>query len=233
MKIKILSVLIVVFIIFSGCASNEIGNSGDVKQSTIYQNYTIRYDEADNETTVTATFRFAGSNGTTLVLSKPSTITLNGDTMRLLQGEMAGAYYLAAWSKPLENGKMCEFVFTDTEGKKYTNTTKFNALLVGAIPTEIQTGMPLEIPIVTAPLTYGESIRVSLKDTAQTETFITEKLTQPGKLLIPATVMAKLKGKVTIEMKRFFNIQLKEATAEGGNMVFEYTLKPREVTVVQ
>lgn len=233
MKIKVLSVLIVVFIIFSGCASNEIGNSGDVKQNTIYQNYMISYDEKDNETRVMATFRFAGSNGTTLVLTNPSVVTLNGDTMKLLQSEIAGAYYLSAWSKPLENGKMCQFVFTDTEGKKYTNATKFNTLLSGAIPTEIKAGLPLEIPIVTAPLTFGESIRVSLKDTSKTETFIAEKLTQPGKLLIPATVMGKLKGTVKLEIKRFFNIQLKEATPEGGNMVFEYNLKPHDITIVE
>ncbi len=53
--------------IFCSCSSNEIGNSKDVAQDKIFQQYKVEYKEGDNQLSCRAQFRFAGRNGTTLV----------------------------------------------------------------------------------------------------------------------------------------------------------------------
>lgn len=215
----------------ASCASNEIANSGDVEQNSIHQNYHINYTEDNNETHVHATYRFGGSNGTTLVLTPPSTVTFNGESMTRYESGLVGAYYNAAYSKPLANGAKCTFVFTDTKNKTYTNSIAFNPLLLGQVPAEVKKGMPLEIPMVTNPLQFGEKITIEISDSSKSETMILENVNLDKKLLIPANLLKELNGKVTIEVTRSSNMQLTEATAEGGAISYEYRLKKREFEI--
>lgn len=60
-------IVALVFVFIHSCASNEIGHSKDVNQDEINQGYFIEYDEATDKTEITAFFRFAGANGTTLI----------------------------------------------------------------------------------------------------------------------------------------------------------------------
>jgi hypothetical protein len=68
MRIKSLFLSMLVIILVS-CASNEIGESKDVNQDKIYQDFSIQYDEETEKATIQSQFRFAGQDGTTLVLS--------------------------------------------------------------------------------------------------------------------------------------------------------------------
>jgi uncharacterized protein YceK len=224
--------LIITAIIMGGCASNEVANSGDVKQSTIYQEYRVTFDEEDNITWAWATFRFGGSNGTTLVLTKPSTVTFNGDSMLTDVTVLGGAKYKLAFKKPLGRGQPCEFVFTDTDGKTYTNKIKFNPVLMGTPVPEVKKGMPFELPIFTDLLTYGEKIRITFRDSATSEVFETDKITPNKSILIPATVLKPLNGKVTFDIERTSNIPMQQANEKGGSLTFSYRLKRREVIIV-
>lgn len=230
---KRIFVFFVSAIMLGSCASNEVANSGDVKQSTIHQQYSINYDESENITWANAAYRFGGSNGTTLILTKPAQVTFNGDSMRLVTTIISGAGYSLAYKKPIENGRECEFVYFDTEGKKYVNKLKFNPVLMGTPPAEVKKGMPLDLPIFTQPLQHGESLRIALSDTSRTEEFIVETLTAKGNLVVPATVLQPLKGEVTLNISRISKIPLQNATDEGGGISFVYTLKPRKLKVVE
>lgn len=216
---------------FASCASNEIANSGDVKQSEIYQNYSVKYNEADNETHIKATFRFGGKNGTTLVLTPPSVVTFNGENMTRYESDFAGAYYKNAHVKPLANGQECKFVFTDTEGKKYTNSIKFSPVLIGSLPMSVAKGNPLEFTMITRPLAFGEKITIELSDTNNTALYEVPMQQPPKQFVLPATVLKKLSGKVKMKITRSYTIMLKEATNEGGIIHFEYKAKEREFEV--
>ncbi len=217
--------------VMASCASNEIANSADVKQSGIHQKYTISYTEENNQTHVKATYRFGGENGTTLVLSPPSTVTLNGENMTRYESEFVGAYYNSAYSRPLANGAQCTFVFTDTDGKTYTNSIMFNPVLLGPIPQEVKKGLPLEIPMVTHPLKYGDKITIHLSDSAHSDSFILENVNLEKRLIIPATLLNKLSGKVSLEITRSNSSLLTEKTDEGGTISFEYILKKHEFEI--
>jgi hypothetical protein len=229
---NIFAAIIVSALVASGCKSNEVANSGDVAQHTIHQQYSVKYDEGTNETHVYAGFRFGGSNGTTLLLSKPSKVTFNGDSLTAYKGIVSGAYYGTAWSKPLPNGQQCSFIFKDTEDKTYTNTLKFNAILLTSVPKEVKTGLPLEIEMITAPFTFGEKIIVTVSDSSNSADYVMETLTG-NKLVIPAATLKLLKDHITVEIRRYYSSQLKEATQEGGIITFEYKLKPVRVKIVQ
>lgn len=211
--------------VLASCASNEIANSKDVNQDKIYQKYTVKYDESSNETHIKATYRFGGKNGTTLVLTPPSTVTFNDEGMTRYESDFVGAYYKHALSKPLANGKECKFIFTDTKGKQYTNAVNFNSVLIGGLPAEIKKGNPLTFTMVTNPLAYGEKIVFTIKDTTHKAEFVVEEQTPKKQFLIPATVLKKLNGEVHIQARRSYNIMLKEATEEGGTISFEYETK--------
>lgn len=219
-------------LLFASCASNEIANSGDVNQDAIHQAYSIQYTEGNNETHIRATYRFGGANGTTLVLTSPSSVTFDGESMTRYESELEGAYYKQAFSRPLNNRKKYEFVFTDTEGKKYSNSVNFNAVLLGKTPETIKAGMPLEITIVTPPLVYGEQLSFELRDEENNKAdFVLEDKPIQKQFIIPASVLKGLKGTVTMQITRSYYSKIKEGTSEGGTIFLEYRLKPLKFTI--
>jgi hypothetical protein len=58
-----------------------------------YHGFSVYYKECDETVKVFVVFRFACSNGTTLVLSKPSQIELNNGTLKVDSNDFCGAYY--------------------------------------------------------------------------------------------------------------------------------------------
>lgn len=210
----------------AGCKSNEPSNSGDVKQSSIYQSYAVRYNEATNETQASSAFRHGGADGNTLVLTSPSSVTFNGEPMDA-RNTAGNAWYEKYFRQVLHNGLECRFEFKDTEGKSYVNSTRFNAVLMGGMPETVQKGMPLSFTFKTADLNPGETITVHLDDSVHSETFTLNTIGTDNKLVIPANVLSKLDGKVTMRITRFYKANLTQATDEGGTIVFEYVMKPR------
>ncbi len=218
-------------LILASCASNEIANSIDVKQDKIYQNYSILYNGNTNETNIKATYRFGGENGTTLVLTPPSKVTFNGKSMTRYESDFVGAYYKIAQSKSLASGQVCTFVFTDTDKKQYTNSVKFNPVLISKIPAEINKGNPLEFTMLTNALAYGEKISIALKDTTHSVLYEVQDQQPKKQFVLPAMVLKKLSGKVRITITRRYKIMLKEGTDEGGIIYFEYKTKEQEFII--
>lgn len=214
----------------AGCKSNGPSNSGEVKQSDIYQSYAVRYNEATNETQASAAFRYKDADGNTLALENPSLVTFNGEPMDA-QNTAGNAWYEKYFRQVLSNGLECRFEFKDTEGKSYVNSIRFNAVLMGGVPETIQRGMPLSFTFKTADLNPGETITVRLDDSVHSETLTLNTISANNKLVIPANVLNKLDGKVTMRITRYYKANLAQATEKGGSMVFEYVMKPRTFTI--
>ena len=163
MKRLIIPVLV---IFISSCTSNEIGHSKDVNQNEIHQGYSINYDETKDETNVVAFFRFAGPNGTTLVLDEPSTITLNGEVMNNIQSGV-GSYYTK-----IVKGKLPEkeylFAFSDIAGKKYENKIDFRYMQIEELPKEIKKSEGLTMHFTVKPEGRKEDLTVEVTDDSTT-----------------------------------------------------------------
>src|SRR6476620_1924734 len=85
-------------LLLSACASTDSSNSDNVKQTEVWQNYWVEYDDASNALTSGCTFRFGGSTGTTLLLTKPANVTFDGQEMTsssgvLIKGVIGGTHY--------------------------------------------------------------------------------------------------------------------------------------------
>ncbi len=96
--------------LFTACKKS----SSNVNQDKIYQTYKVNYNEETNTTTFYATFNEDSKDGKALTLSDDSSIKLNGATM-----EKNGSTYSKSFSGNVTSGT---FVFTDSNGKSYTNT---------------------------------------------------------------------------------------------------------------
>ena len=209
-----------------GCASNEIGESKDVAQETIYQQYNVSYKEGDDIATVIARFRFAGEDGTTLVLNRPGSVQFDGVALSVDSSDFEGAFY----KKSLSAGRFFgnhQFRFTDINKRKYDNDFSFDLFSLANLPESAEKNQPLRLqfqPLILGPGDYIElgtidtdssfSVTFSAKDTGEFITIPLEELQrQKGEqLIIAATLYRKF--------------PLQQHTPEGGMLEMEYALKP-------
>jgi hypothetical protein len=89
--------------------------SKNVDQAKIWTYYELSYTEAENKTYATATFRFSNENGTKLMLSDPSTVSVDGAE---LEWKSDNGYYQTEF-----NGlkATASFNWVDLDGNSYTN----------------------------------------------------------------------------------------------------------------
>jgi hypothetical protein len=104
--------LLILAIALTSC-EKEI--SKNVDQAKIWTHYELSYSEAENKTHATATFRFSNENGTKLMLSDPSTVSVDGAE---LEWKSDNGYYQTEF-----NGlkATASFNWVDLDGNSYIN----------------------------------------------------------------------------------------------------------------
>lgn len=218
-------------VLLGACASNETADSSSVKQSEIYQDYTLSWDGDEGEWNAHATYRFAGENGTTLRLSEPSKITFNGVTMSESKLLFGGATYRQEGKKWPSTGL---FEFTDTDGKSYKNSVAFTAIDFARPVQEASKTGTIGIPL-TRDITATDEIFLHVSDTsAQSEKRIRLLASDPAAvvkydpeeqlLLIEPAFFEKM-ADVELSMWMIYERteDLAEATAKGGEVRVTYT----------
>lgn len=148
--------LLIVSLITS-CASNETADSKDVKQSEIYQNYTINWIMGKGYSS--ASFRFGGENGTTLHLTSPSKITFNGQQLTESEFLFGGSFYEG---DQRGYSSKHEFRFIDTDGKTYVNNINFEDVEFVDPPQTVSKNENLVIEL-TRPILASERIVLAAK----------------------------------------------------------------------
>ncbi|RTL59550.1 MAG: hypothetical protein EKK37_07215 [Sphingobacteriales bacterium] len=223
--------------IFSGitlfltaCTSSEIGDSKDVAQDKIYQTYNISYNENDEKLSATAVFRFAGSNGTTLVLNDPSKAALDDEVIKVDSSKFRGAYYEVAKAAAQWYGKH-QWRFTDMAKKTYTNEFSFDAFKWNNPPASASKSKPLQLNFITPSLDPNDYVEVSTINSDSAFSYTQGPLTvKPFSVIIPAEYLQKQKQPILkLTATRVQYIRLNQNTAEGGEFIIRYSLKPIEV----
>jgi hypothetical protein len=212
------------FLLLTACTSNEIGESKDVVQEKIYQEYSITYNEGNPNIDVFCQYRFGGKNGTTLVLNMPSEVKFDGEKLNVDSNGVSGAYYKT--NKPAANfmGKH-SFVFTNIDKKQYENSFTFDEFKV-AFPSVAQKNKPLEISFTTSPLGADDYVEINTVD-SDSSFSITNSGTN---VIIPIEELQRQKkNDVQLEAHLYRNIPLQQNTTEGGKLFMHYTLKPVRV----
>jgi len=212
-------------IAISACSSNEIGESKDVSQDKIYQKYRIRYNEGNDKANIFAQFRFAGSNGTTLVLSKPSQLAFDGEIVKVDSSGGSGAYYEV--NKPIANfyGKH-HFIFTDINNKKFDNDFTFEPFRFVNIPAVVSKKQGFNLAFQPGALQPGDVINVSSTGTDSSFT-VSYEPSAANVINIPSKQLMRQKnGDLKLETTLYRKLDLQQNTAEGGGMEISYSLKP-------
>lgn len=221
----IVSSFVVLAAAFNACTSNEIGESKDVAQDKIYQTYSVSYTEGDAAAELYSQFRFAGRNGTTLVLSSPSQVAFDGEQIKADSGDYSGAFYKV--SKPAAGfyGKH-SFVFTTTEHKTYTNSFSFDGFKLVNVPATASKKQDLLLPFETTALKGDDYINVRSVNT-DSSFDVSHNYADGNAVKIPAEYLKKQKGNsITLEAAITRKPPLQQVTPEGGSMEIEYRLKP-------
>jgi len=220
--------LFIFLLAFISCSSSEIGESKDVNQETIYQEYKIEFNEAEKADTVEvwAQFRFAGSDGTTLVLNNPSKIEFDGTAIPVDSNEYRGAFY--RFNTPVKDFfTRHHFTFTNVNNKKYQNDFSFDAFKLLTVPPVAVATQPLNIPFETAPLQADDYIEVNAVNTDSSFTVKFTAADAGNSITIPVNELQRQKGKeLSLSVVLYRKIPLYEKTKEGGQIEIFYTLKP-------
>lgn len=222
---KTLCVITLLLLLMQSCSSNEIGNSRDVNPNTIYRGYDISYAEGNDRVRTVCQFRFAGGNGTTLVLNKPAILSLDGDSLYLDSTVFDGAYYYKE-SKVEEFEGKHNLVYADVTGKTYPQSFTFTRVKMDGLPAETTA---TDILVNFKGLKDGCAIHVNLTDTSSaTEDLGTVDTIISGQLTIKASLLAKLKaGPVNVSLYMDEDRPLENPTQQGGYMRLHYAFKPR------
>lgn len=218
--------------VFTACTSNEIGESRDVAQDKIYQSHSISYNEGDPTAEVFSQFRFAGRNGTTLVLSSPSQLQLDGETIKADSSDYGGAFYKT--TKPVTGfyGKH-NFTFTTTDKKTYNNSFSFDLFKLVNVPATASKKQDLMLPFETPALKGDDYISVRTVNT-DSSFDISHNYADGNAVKIPAEYLKKQTGKeLTLEASVTRKIPLQQSTSEGGTLEIRYLLKPVKIALTE
>ena len=227
-KSKLLTVLIVSVFAFAACTSNEIGESKDVAQDKIYQRYSISYTEGNTNAEVFCQFRFAGVNGTTLVLNSPSQLQFDGEKLSVDSSSGSGAYYKTG--KPVTNfyGKHT-LIFTNTDAKKLENSFSFDNFKLVNLPATVSKQQSFNLNFETAALQADDYIEVGTNNTDSSFS-ISHTAQQGTAIVIPAEELKRQKGnELTLEATLYRKVPLQQSTGEGGEIEIRYSLKPVKI----
>jgi hypothetical protein len=219
--VLLLSSLLLAFV---SCTSNEIGNAKDVNPESIYFDYRVWGDEDAGFMTVRLQYRFAGQNGTTLVLENPSKVEFDGTVIKADSSKMNGAYYEV--TKPIKDfvGKHT-IVFTDRDGKEYKEEFSFQSLALKTnVPAAINRS---DLVFELDGLAPKDFVRVMLSDTATfSEGIVRVDTVKNGKIMISKSDLANLmNGPIHLEFSREDERRVKNGTKEGGKLIISYELK--------
>jgi hypothetical protein len=209
-----------------GCSSSEIGESKDVSQETIYQQYAISYDEGEENATVYVQFRFAGDNGTTLVLTKPAAIQFDGVKLTVDSSDFEGAFYRK--SIPVNNfyGDHL-FTYTDINKKKFENNFSVGQFRLVNVPENAVKHGSLKIPFEGMPLGPDDYIELTAVDTDSTFSVTnTSKDTDPFITIEKEEIERQTGSYLKLAATLYRKIALQQNTTEGGKLQIEHALKP-------
>lgn len=216
-------------LLLSSCGSTDTANSDAVKQSEIYQSYTVTYDAGDRELYASASFRFGGSTGTTLNLVNGSGVTFDQEAMAMENNMFSGTFYRI--SKQADFKGSYSFAFVDSEKKSYTNSVAFLPIEIAEYPEKADKSTGIMVTWLT-PLKNNETVYLYLDDPKNNTASISTSVVGANSIELSSDLMKSIvPGKVNIYLVRESSNSLADATHLGGNMYVKYTSKKVGMTL--
>jgi len=223
--------LVASLFLLPGCWSNATADSSDVNEDKIYGDYDAWFEADTNEVWLHAQFTFGGWNGTTLRLSPPSTITVDGKEMDIRDGDEAllnlvGTYYTLRESTT-EPSDSYTFEWTRTDSTTYTNViTMPKAVSIAAPLSGASHSMTdaLEVEFAGDSLAGNDELECVLDGVKTVEIQTTDFGT--GCVFTPDELQELGEGSVTATVERRLAEDPQQGhDAEGGKLEGRYKSK--------
>ena len=227
LNIPVIGVLFAILLV--QCTSNEIANSKDVNPDKIYLSYSVSYAEGNTNADVYCQFRFGGKNGTTLVLTPPASIELDGEKLKADSNGTSGAYY--RMYKPV-NGFLGKhtLLYTDINKKQLENEFSVTDFKLVNVPAETDRDKPLSIPFTTAALNPHDYIELHSMNTDSSFHVTYEGTDTRNAIMIPVKELKRQKNNtLTLETRLYREVPLAQLTGEGGSLRIDQSLRPVKI----
>lgn len=227
---KLLARTIVAALLFVSqiaCTSNEIGLSKDVNPETVYMDYSILYNGGDS-VTCHLQYRFAGENGTTLILSEPSKVEIDGSLITVDSSSFSGAYYQKNFAINSFKGDH-EISFTDVNGKTITEKFNFHNVQVENIEPVIYTQNEMVLKFKDAQ--EEDVVEINIADTSNetNDLNIRSKLVNNKLIITPAQLQQLKPGTCKFSIFQTEERPLKTSTLQGGRINTTYLVKEMQL----
>lgn len=224
-----------VLLINTGCI--ETTTSDLVSPASIYQGYSVSYDEDGSALEATAQFTVGGSWGTTVELRSPSTIEFNGRSLK--RENFLGTSYRTEWTgQPFQ--ALHRFEWTDQEGRVYLNSVSITPIRVSSSPSSLQKSSRYVVSTAGEPLTRDDQLALHITGESATGTLVA---TVDGKrdgdyratfdLGAHPSAQKLLPGRAKLKLIRSRIRSLQRATPEGGSIRAEYITRAIQVEVLE
>lgn len=198
-----------------------------VDQDKIWTHYELFYNENDGKTYATAEFRFSTEIGTRLMLSDPSTVTVDGAAM---EWSPETGNYTSEFSGIKTD---VEFNWVDLDGNSFTNSIEIRDI---DYPTVIDDSLFHSDPVnyfmwEGAPLDSFESVKLTLDGPGNTDTrvFAVDSLNATTITIDSLRLLQVDSGIVALFLDKEYSPNLLEGTSRGGLLVGKYRPVNKEI----
>lgn len=193
-------------------------DSSKISQDSIYQKYTMNYDEFANKTTLTAYFYKDENGGKNLELSGSSNVTMNGTTLSYSGGSYS----------TVVNGVVSSavFVFTDTDGKTFSNTLYPANYVSNYATSYLNNGVSSYWNFGGDDVASGEEVKVtfvSQVDNSKSVTFSSTTVGSSSITMAGSSLSVLPNGNATAKICRIKTGTTGNFTSVGGTTVSTYT----------
>ena len=220
---------LIILFVFAGLTACKKEVTDKVDQDKIFTHYQLVYNENTDVTTALATFRFSNLNGTRLMLSEPSSITVESDEMQ--------------WSE--ENGNYQKeftglkptalFNWVDLDGNSFSNTATIRDI---DFPTNLVDTLQHEDSITyfmwagATPLDSFETTILEIDGEGETDRRVFSIDTVGATTItIDSITLSQIdSGVVNLILKKLYSPELVEGTSKGGLIVGSY--QPTDKTIM-
>ena len=190
--------------------------SKNVDQTKIWTYYELYYNEVENKTYATATFRFSNENGTKLLLSDPSTVTVDGANMEWNEDK---AYYRNEFSGLKSTAS---FTWVDLDGNSYTNAIELRDIAFQNPTNDLHFADSITIFMWAGlALDSFESVSLSIDGVGETDRRIFSVDTVGATTItFDSLALSQIdSGMVSMILNKRYSPNLTEQTERGGLLV--------------
>ena len=224
MKATRVSILLALVVLATLGCRKEV--SKNIDQDKIYTQYELFYDQTEDVTYASATFKFSSANGTKLKLSEPSSITVDGADMNW-QEELG--YYRNEFSGFKSTAT---FNWVDLDGNSFTNTIDVRDIALPATINDLHFSDPVTyFSWNGSPLDSSESVTLTIDGPGNTDTrnFSIDTVGATT-ITIDSVRLSQIdSGMVQLFLNLRYSPALTEQTTRGGTITGRYQTTKAEV----